>query len=297
MSTPLRHHFVPAFYLQQWVGDRGRLIEYSKIRSKLVHKSVGPRATGFQTSLYTLKDLPPESEQHLETTFFNSVDNAAAQALYMHLGLSDVKWSAEKRNAWTLFIMSMQLRHPDVIADLVSAIAQIWADTEPEFARQYQGIRARHHPETYDDYIRQRGPHDDAWGRVRIVEHAFKEKAIRDRINAMTWAVFDTNGADAALLTSDRPILIWDLEGIDGFVAMPISPSKIFIAANGQHNIDYISSRTPSELAFKNNKLVVEQARKYVWAIDDSLTSFVEQYMSTRFEPLPVLPSLSEREG
>jgi hypothetical protein len=29
MSTPRDHHFIPVFYLKQWVGSSGKLIEYS----------------------------------------------------------------------------------------------------------------------------------------------------------------------------------------------------------------------------------------------------------------------------
>lgn len=289
MSTPIRHHYAPVFYLQQWATTGGKLVEFSKVRSKLINKLVGPQATGFQSELYTLEDLPPESQRHLESSFFNSIDNAGSKALNIHLGLSNEAWTFEKRNAWSLFLMSMQLRHPDALPELISVLSEMWDEGDEEFERKYQSIRAPHHPKTYEDYLKQRGPHDDAWGRVSVIEHAFKEAFIRDRLNAMKWEVFDTSEADHALLTSDRPILFWDLEGIDGFVAMLLSPSKVFIAANGKHNIDYIRSCSPNELVHKNNKLVVEQARKFVWGADASLAEFVEKYMSTRLEKLPVL--------
>jgi hypothetical protein len=110
----------------------------------------------------------------------------------------------------------------------------------------------------------------------------------------MSWHILDTSRAKQSLLTSDRPILFWDLDGADGFIAMPISPSKIFIAANGQHNLDYMRSCSPDELVFKNNKFVTERARKFVWGCDTSLTEFVEQYMSTRLEQLPIFPDAGQ---
>lgn len=294
MSTPRRHHYVPAFYLQQWATAGGKLVEFSKVRSKLIHKPVGPRATGFQADLYTLADLPPESRQHLESAFFNPIDDAGSKALNRHLSLSSEAWTLEQRNAWALCVMSMKMRHPDAAPELFSLIAQIWDETEEEFERQYQNIRAEHHPKTYQDYLKQRGPHDDAWGKTAIIKHAFKERAVRERISAMNWFVFDTARADYPLLTSDRPLLTWDLFGTDSFIAMPISPSKIFVAASGQNNIDYLHSLSPNELALRNNKLVVEQARKFVWATDISLAEFIGQHMSTRLEQLPTFPEFCQ---
>ena len=63
MSEPRDHHFIPAFYLSQWAGPKGKLIEYSRKHGKVIAKPVGPRATGFETDLYEFADLPPEQRQ------------------------------------------------------------------------------------------------------------------------------------------------------------------------------------------------------------------------------------------
>lgn len=281
MNTPRRHHFVPAFYLQQWSEKNGRLIEYSKRYSKLVRRSVGPRRTGFEVDLYSLKDLPPDSTQHLETKFLNNADRIGSEALRRLLEPQNAPWTPAQRAAWSIFLICMEMRHPDSIAELKSAAGEIWDETEVEFKKRYCEIRKEGQPETYEDYLQQRDQYDDAWGRSVIIEYALHDSAIRKHIDAMRWFVFDTSGAEHSLLTSDRPILFWDLTRIDGFIAMPISPSKIFVAANGQHNIDYIRGKSLDELVFKNNKFVVERAKKFVWAKDTSTASFVEQYMST----------------
>lgn len=81
MSAPLDHHFIPAFFLAQWVSASGKLIEYTIKRDKLIAKPVGPRATGFEAQLYSFPELPPDAAHFLEETFFNYADRVAADAL------------------------------------------------------------------------------------------------------------------------------------------------------------------------------------------------------------------------
>ena len=60
MSVPHDHHFIPAFYLTQWTAPDKKLVEYTIKNGKLIDKSVGPRATGWETDLYAFPELPPE---------------------------------------------------------------------------------------------------------------------------------------------------------------------------------------------------------------------------------------------
>ena len=43
MNAPRDHHFIPAFYLKQWTGLDGKLVEYSRKGGKLIVKPVAAR--------------------------------------------------------------------------------------------------------------------------------------------------------------------------------------------------------------------------------------------------------------
>jgi hypothetical protein len=60
MNAPRDHHFIPVFYLSQWAGSDGKLIEFTRKYDKLIPKSVGPRSTGYETDLYQFPDLPQD---------------------------------------------------------------------------------------------------------------------------------------------------------------------------------------------------------------------------------------------
>jgi Protein of unknown function (DUF4238) len=85
-NAPRDHHFIPVFYLKQWVDPASRkLIEYSTKHGKFIAKSVGPRGTGFETDLYSFPELPPNLAQYVEAEFFKFADDKAAIALQKHL--------------------------------------------------------------------------------------------------------------------------------------------------------------------------------------------------------------------
>src|SRR5260370_30739780 len=92
VSIPRDHHFIPAFFLAQWAGPNGKLIEYTIKYGKLIAKPVGPRATGFEAQLYSFPELPPDVAQFLEQKFFDYADLVAADALKLHLSGSSARW-------------------------------------------------------------------------------------------------------------------------------------------------------------------------------------------------------------
>ena len=153
MSIPRDHHFTPAFYLDRWTsGSDKKLVEYTIKNSKLIDKSVGPRATGFETDLYKFAELPPESAQYLEQEFFNYLDDTASRALDLHLD-SKGTWTNELVNAWSRFILGIHLRHPDAIPELRAAAKSIWEKGGPASQLEYEKIRKPEDPETFEEYL------------------------------------------------------------------------------------------------------------------------------------------------
>ena len=44
----MKHHYMPEFYLKQWVGDDGRLCEYRRWPGRITRKRQFPAATGYE---------------------------------------------------------------------------------------------------------------------------------------------------------------------------------------------------------------------------------------------------------
>ncbi|MEW6230569.1 MAG: DUF4238 domain-containing protein, partial [Bacillota bacterium] len=109
MPDPLKHHFLPIFYLERWMrsGDK-KLVEYRRAFDGEVRvKSVYPAATGYVHRLYEMKGMAPAVAQEFESTFLAPVDSGAAQAMQLMLNCEHGDTlSTHHRQAWTQFLLS-----------------------------------------------------------------------------------------------------------------------------------------------------------------------------------------------
>ena len=153
MSVPRDHHFIPAFFLKQWAGPDGKLIEYTIKQRKPVAKAVGPKATGFEFDLYAFTELPPEQAQFIEQKFWNYVDRTAAQAHEMHLSMAPVIRNTELRCAWSRFVIGVRNRHPDMMPELRTMMKSIWEAPDPNIQLEYEKLRTSADPATFEEYI------------------------------------------------------------------------------------------------------------------------------------------------
>ncbi|UYQ73553.1 DUF4238 domain-containing protein [Pelagibacterium flavum] len=111
-------------------------------------------------------------------------------------------------------------------------------------------------------------------------------KGVGEKMNALTWAVIDTTGAEHELLTSDRPIIRTNgLMAENGHLALPIGPRKLFLAAKDVETVDRISSIPTAELVTEANRQVVEFAVRFVYGTDDRQLRFVQNRMATKEQP------------
>lgn len=233
MSVPHDHHFTPAFYLQQWAGASGKLVEYTIRHHKLVGKRVGPRSTGYEYDLYAFPEFPPELAQWIEQRFFAYADRTAAIALTNHLrgaGLS--AWTPERISAWSRFVIALHLRHPDAMAELRAAAKSLWEECSASSQEAYEQIKEPEDPATFDEALAAWRPLTPAKARVNFIIKAFDNEVLCRHINRMKWAVVDVSAASIRLLTSDRPVEFANLKEQHGLISLPISPTKVFVAAN-----------------------------------------------------------------
>ena len=120
MSNQARkHHFIPAFYLAEWVGADGRVCQMKQVRPGTVAPiRKHPEATGFEPNLYRVEGLPPELEQAVEKEFMRPLDTEASNAMRKIVKADPRVWNDRERSAWTRFTLSLLYRHPDRVREL-----------------------------------------------------------------------------------------------------------------------------------------------------------------------------------
>jgi hypothetical protein len=273
-SDPRDHHFVPAFYLKHWalpVENTIKVVEYSIPHKKVVSKLAHPESTGFQRDLYALDELPPEKRQYLEKGIFNYSDRIANQALNVHLGLEDSSiWNDELHSGWSRFVLNLYHRHPDVLPDVKAVVDHHWGFIDEKREAMYQANREPHFPATYREYLDKLSPEQNAEARRILIEGVFDNEKTGQHMSDLKWAVFDLSNATTRLVTSDRPVYFYKMPLPRGNMTLPISPTKLFIAANQQSTID-AARNIPSEKIVRSANLgTVARARRYVWSQDKS---------------------------
>jgi hypothetical protein len=291
MSDPRDHHFIPAFYLKNWAGSDGKLIEHAVRRGRIISKRVGPRATGFERDLYAFPDLSKADAQFLERIYFDYADRVADAALKIQITDPTVGWTTDLVTAWSRFILGIHLRHPDSMPELRAGAAAVLDTSGVEFQAGYESIRKPTDPATFEEYIAAKDPLTKIKMQVNLIVKALDNEFICSNMNQMIWGVVDLSGAGIEFLVSDRPVEIYSLSQPKGFITLPLTPTKLFVAANDPLTLPMLH-KPNREVIERVNLALVSRARRYVWARDDSQRAFIENHMSTQLEPSPFFPHL-----
>jgi hypothetical protein len=292
MNAPIDHHFIPAFFLAQWTDGSGKLVEYTIKHDKLIAKSVGPRATGYDQHLYSFPELPPDAAHFLEAVFFNYADRVAAEALRNHLSKTPVPWTVELISAWSRFVIALHLRHPDAMPELRAAAKSVWDGGSEAYQARYDAIRQPEDPATFDEYLAVRDPLTATKVSINMIVKVFDNDILGRHLNNMTWGVIDVDYSPYRFLLSDRAVVFANLNNAEGVVYLPLGPTKIFVAVNTPGRLQQLSKLPPRELVHISNRFLVGRARRFVWAHDQSQSAFISKHMSRRMEPTPLLPNI-----
>ena len=128
--------------------------------------------------------------------------------------------------------------------------------------------------------------------RVNLIIKAFDNELVCTHINQMPYAIVDLSASPHRLLTSDRPVEIFNLKELNGILSVPISPTKVFIAVNDTSTLDKVRRADARTLTCNINTYVVSRARRFVWACSTSQERFIDNKMSTKLETIPLLPDI-----
>jgi hypothetical protein len=285
------HHYIPVFYLKQWCELDKKLVEYTVKHGHFIAKPVGPKGTGFQTDLYAFPELPPETAQHMEDEFLKAVDNTASLALQKLL-TEDHHWTSKLRSGWSRFLISLIIRHPDIMRELRAGAVACWKRTGPSSQARYEELKEPYLPPTFDEYVSSVDPLIPIKVALNAIIKAFDSQRLGTQINRMHWAVIDLSKASHQLVTSERPAQYQNLARETGFIAVPIGPTKLFITANSPQSISSVRAKKSEHVVKEVNRGVVSRARRFVFAHDQSQADFVKKYIHKNMEPAPLFPSL-----
>jgi hypothetical protein len=190
MSIPIKHHHLPVFYLKRWVGDDGRLCQFSRPHLEVVAHRKYPSQTAYVERLYELPGLSLDKAQQIEQRFMQRVDSLAAEALTaLEDDIARMTQDLRLRSAWSRFIMSLLMRTPEDIATLKSVTSEEWNRAMPRLESEYSAVRTPNDPLTFEEYLALRDPQDvDRWA-MSLAPLLIDHPMIGGLLNNMRWLV------------------------------------------------------------------------------------------------------------
>jgi Protein of unknown function (DUF4238) len=282
---PQDHHYIPAFYLRRWTGDDGDLYGFYRPHNKLIGRQYRPERIGFETDLYAFPEAGLAAEGHLEDKFLRILDQEASNALrQVETSLCEPK-DERLRSAWSRFIMSLIVRHPQGVQRLTDRARQFQREVEEEFRTNYSHHRRLSDPCTFEDYKKgmQSGLVYEAQTAIMLLQRLMDNPKLGRFLNGLVWKVVLLESA-YTLLTSDRPLVMTNgLVKPTDHLALAIGPRKLFIAANTPDTALRIATMRHDDLVGQMNDRVCKQARRYVFAIDDRQRTFIDKRLGLKW--------------
>jgi hypothetical protein len=251
-----------------------------------------PEYTSCEDYLYTVKN--PNDPQILEKEFFSKLDNYAAPVLERlnqpgpklviigRMVLDDTQ-----RSDWTRFIQSLHLRCPHSLSEIDTVHRGILRENmERDHGAAYRASKQPDDPESFYDYAASDAPDLLADAHKFLLTELIGHESLGNYVINMIWAVIDVSDAPHRLLTSDRPyILPRGLLDPSCILGVPISPTRIFLAANNMEQLEQLRRQSSKDTVRNANNLVVRMAVQNVYGSTRDLCEFVEMRLRRQDDP------------
>jgi len=277
MQLPRKHHYKPQFFLSRWAGRDRQLCEMKLIHGKLVSSRRSSAGTGYIKDLYRTAGVAEERSQDLETNFMSPIDNGAATALQKVT--SGRLLDADDRIAWARFMLSLIYRNRECVETIKTHMANMWDEGTSALEAEWAANRDPHDQRTFAEVTASREPAAAAISATNMMADIIANSRAVPDIASMPWIRIDLRASERPLMTSDRPLVFIPLENPKAYMALPIGPHDLFVAARDDKFLMALAARNPTLIARQMNKDVVSQARQFVWGVDDDQLDFVRAYI------------------
>lgn len=282
MSNPRKHHYVPVFYLRQWVSTDRQLCEYKRVAGRIVRRRTFPDGTGYQKDLYRIDGLPDDVAQVVEQGFMRMVDTEASQALQkMVQGGQPGTFTARQRSAWARFLLSLWFRNPEAVAVLKRQMIALSEAILQNMRNTYKLVPFEGDPPTFEEYVARVDRDMPQKAAMQLLQEVIDSTSMGPLIFGMQWSRVSLAASRVTLLTSDRPLdMPHGLGSDEAYIALPVGPKTLFVADHNGVSAHRLRSIDPTKIVRDVNMAVVHQARQFVWGLDDSQLRFVQNRMS-----------------
>ena len=272
-----RQHFVPKFLLRCWSNSESKIGYFRMDKPGLPFSRTGLKYAGCDRGIYSLHGVKEEDINVVEERILSPIDDKAAKVIrkviaddYYELSADDFQWLIQ-------FQASLELRNPRRLREL-QHMAQ--SRIEDSVVPKLKGDRdALEYLEGHPEFARNtvlRGLY------VFIINYA--QRFVTE---LKCWGVRKFPAGKKHLLLSDFPCIRTDgLRKPHAVFALPISPRKAVLGFKTKETQQmYLNHMAESELFTRINVSSLEQAEKYIYALDDTPRRFLRNSLRSLDTP------------
>ena len=286
-GKPLRHHYVPEFYLRRWAT--GGLVRgyYWDHRSRSLSMSKkGAKAFCHEVDLYKFASEPTERSHLLETKFLGTVDDKAGKIIGK-ISKGDLQSLTDDEAChWVRFLMSLEVRRPSVVGFLKRHASKDFIDAldaDAEFLSEMEQFDIRGRPSEILGSATTLHIQDRMLLRI---QEAIDDPEIGKHYLRMSWLTkkLSTGGID--LVVADRPFIReGGIEAPDNVWCLPLDPDTAFFCSNNRNLLIELEHASACQLSKAINRCSVEQADKYVFDKSGRNSRLLERLGKARTKP------------
>ncbi|ANN61929.1 hypothetical protein A9174_33925 (plasmid) [Mesorhizobium loti NZP2037] len=282
-NEPNKHHFLPVFYLKEWAGADGRIVQFSRPnpndkRIKPLRRH--PSAVGYINRLYAVEGLPEKVANLFETEFTRPVDTEAAAAMQrLMMGRFDADATPKEAVAWIKYLLSLMMRMPADIKRLKHYVKHNWFSDLPSLQAAFTRSGMTGNPQTVEDYQKLLGPTFHERAAMVALSGMMQVDAAIKAIGQLQWTVSNVYG-EREFLTSDRPLIASvGMNGPKAHIILPIGPHRVFVATKTEGFRRNLVDKQPWDFVTTVNKHIVNNATDYVYGSNGAALRFVQKHM------------------
>ncbi len=223
------------------------------------------------------------SQQAIETDLMSRIDNYAAPVrvkMEQH-GLKSL--STTERQDWVRFLMSLKVRQPDAVSQIRMEGAHNLRQSLLSDPEQYEALAEEEDALTLEEWVEQHFPGLIENFGLSLFPKLVDNEKVGIKILGLHWWLWDFDTAKHELLLADNPcIFTGDIDAPELIVALPISPTKAFLATRGARTAERLRQQPPGTLVVRINESSVLQAHERVYARTDAPKRFIENRLTSR---------------
>jgi hypothetical protein len=274
-------HYVPAFLLRQWqTPPDSKLTVMRWANGQLLHSRLKAKSVGKELHLYSMQRDQLSPNPMLEHQFMTPFVDEPASVVHAKILRGGVtSLTAQDKVHWSNFLVSLLLRGPGMMRVMRAkgrAVLQAGMDSAPH---EYQAVRGDAPERTLTEWVRANAP----WLFEDLAVLTFPDLVMSKLLNSAflgpksAWATRDVSGSPRSLLLGDTPLVYRGTFQTSFVVALPLSPTRCFVAFNEPGTWANLASQSAPTLAKALNRDTVSQAQVNVFATDAAQAKFVEK--------------------